>query len=121
MYDETISSDIQVKIYGIPQCEQVKKAKAWFSQQGQAFHFYDFKKQGLEYDLLNRWLQHLPWDALLNRKGTTWRQLSPEQRDTIVDQRSAVELMLAKPAIIKRPVVEMGDRIVVGFHPDMYQ
>ncbi len=107
-------------IYGIPNCEQVKKAKAWFNDRGQAFDFHDFKKQGIEEELLNRWLQHLPWDALLNRKGTTWRQLPPEQRETIVDQRSAVELMLAQPSIIKRPVVEMGDRIIVGFHPELY-
>jgi arsenate reductase len=109
-----------VIIYGIPNCEQVKKAKTWFNERGQAFDFHDFKKQGIEEDLLNRWLQHLPWDALLNRKGTTWRQLAPEQRETIVDQRSAVELMLAQPSIIKRPVVEMGDRIIVGFHPELY-
>ncbi len=107
-------------IYGIPNCEQVKKAKTWFNERGQAFDFHDFKKQGIEEDLLNRWLQHLPWDALLNRKGTTWRQLAPEQRETIVDQRSAVELMLAQPSIIKRPVVERGDRIIVGFHPELY-
>ncbi|MFN6183587.1 MAG: ArsC family reductase [Burkholderiales bacterium] len=117
---ETTSLKSDVKIYGIPNCEQVKKAKTWFNEQGQAFEFHDFKKQGVQEELLNRWLQHLPWDALLNRKGTTWRQLLPEQRDTIVDQRSAVELMLAKPSIIKRPVVEIQDRIVLGFHPEMY-
>jgi arsenate reductase len=117
---EITSSKTPARIYGIPNCEQVKKAKAWFGEQGQGFEFHDFKKQGVQEELLNRWLQHLPWDALLNRKGTTWRQLPTEQRDTIVDQRSAVELMLAKPSIIKRPVVEIQDRIVVGFHPEMY-
>lgn len=109
-----------VRIYGIPNCEQVKKTKAWFSGQGVAFEFHDFKKHGLDEQLLQRWLQHLPWDALVNRKGTTWRQLSQEQRDTIVDQRAAVALMLTKPSIIKRPVVELGDRIIVGFHPELF-
>lgn len=109
-----------VKVYGIPHCEQVKKTKAWLTAQGRPFEFHDFKKQGLDEALLHRWLQHLPWDALLNRKGTTWRRLSAEQRDVISDQRAAVELMLAQPSIIKRPIVEYEGRLVVGFHPELF-
>jgi len=108
-------------VYGIETCDQVRKARTWLRAQGVAFRFHDFRADGLQDALLARWLGHLPWDALLNRRGLTWRQLEPARKACVVDQASACELMLAHPTLIKRPVLEIGDRIVVGFSEQIYR
>jgi arsenate reductase (glutaredoxin) len=111
----------QVVIYGIENCDQVRKARQWLKVRGVAHRFHDFRADGLEPSLLAGWMAHLPWDSLLNRRGLAWRQMSPQQRATIVDQASASELMLSMPTLVKRPVLCAGDRIVVGFSEPVYR
>lgn len=110
-----------VVVYGIDTCDQVRKARAWLRGQGVAFRFHDFRVDGLDAALLARWMGHLPWDALLNRRGLAWRQLESARKASVVDQSSAAELMLANPTLVKRPVLEAGDRIVVGFSEPIYR
>jgi arsenate reductase len=103
-------------LFGIANCDTVKRARAWLHSQGQAHDFHDFKKAGVPLNGLERWLGAVGWEVLLNRKGTTWRKLDDAQRDAVHDAASARALMLAQPSVIKRPVVHWADgRITVGF------
>jgi arsenate reductase (glutaredoxin) len=103
-------------VYGIPNCDTVKRARAWLSQQGVAHQFHDFKKAGLAPALLQGWVNTLGWDVLLNRRGTTWRQLTAEQQESAQDAASAQALMLEHTSLVKRPVVAWGDgSLTVGF------
>ncbi len=105
-----------LSVYGIPNCDSVKKARNWLTQQGVAYHFHDFKKRGVTPELLTVWLQQLDWQTLLNRKGTSWRQLDPSAQAQVRDDASACALMLAQPSVIKRPVVQWFDgHLSVGF------
>ena len=104
-----------ITLYGIPNCDTVKKARAWLAEHGQAYTFHDFKKQGVPAESLALWMQAAGWEKLVNRKGTTWRQLDAATQAAVVDAASAQSLMLAHPSAIKRPVVEWGDGITVGF------
>jgi Spx/MgsR family transcriptional regulator len=107
-----------VTMYGISNCDSVKKARAHLQAQGVAFEFVDFKKQSPTEDLLAAWVAQVDWQVLLNRKGTTWRQLSPEQQAQASDMGGACALMLQKPSVIKRPVIDWGQaRLTVGFDP----
>jgi len=106
---------MQVTLYGIPNCDTVRKARDWLREQGIAFAFHDFKKMGLQRATVQGWLQQLPRDALLNRKGTTWRGLDQAQKDGTTDDASAIELMLASPSLVKRPVLAHGVRLAAGF------
>ena len=106
-----------MKLYGIKNCDTVKKSRKWLDEHGVDYQFHDFKKDGLQSELLFRWEQAVGWETLLNRRGTTWRKLPEDVRDTI-DAQSAHEIMLANPSIIKRPVVENGDDVRVGFNAD---
>ncbi|SFR50786.1 arsenate reductase [Marinobacter daqiaonensis] len=108
-----------MKLYGIKSCDTVKKARKWLDDNGIAHDFHDFKKDGLDEALLSRWERAIGWEALINRRGTTWRKLPEELRDTISAQ-TAHEIMLANPSIIKRPVVESGDSVSVGFNADIW-
>ena len=103
-----------MKLYGIKNCDTVKKARKWLDENGVD---YDFKKDGLDGEVLSRWEQAVGWETLLNRRGTTWRKLPEEVRDTISAQ-SAHEIMLENPSIIKRPVVERGGNVSTGFNAD---
>ena len=103
-------------LYGIPNCDTVKKARAWLQARGVDAKFHDFKKSGVPQEALDTWLDAVGWEALLNRKGTTWRTLDDPTRAGIVDRASARALLLAHPSAIRRPVVEWDDRqISVGF------
>ncbi len=103
-------------LYGIANCDTVKKARAWLQAQGQDAHFHDFKKVGVPSDRLDAWIGAVGWERLVNRKGTTWRQLDLTLQAAVVDAASARRLMLARPSVIKRPVVEWADgAITVGF------
>ena len=105
-----------VAVYGIPNCDTVKKARTWLTEQGVDYVFHDFKKQGVPADLLPAWLSAAGWQTLVNRKGTTWRKLDEATRLAVVDDASATALMLTQPSVIKRPVVMWGDgSISVGF------
>ncbi len=103
-------------LYGIPNCDTVKKARAWLAARGLDHAFHDFKKQGVPEAALNRWLSAVGWEALVNRKGTTWRGLDDATRAGVQDAASARALMLAHASVIKRPVVEWDNgTVTVGF------
>ncbi len=105
-------------LYGIPNCETVKKARAWLAERQVPASFHDFKKQGLPADRLDAWLTALGWERLLNRQGTTWRRLDDSAKSAVTDAASARALMQQQPSVIKRPVVEWADgEITVGFDP----
>ena len=105
-----------ITLYGIPNCNTVKNARAWLADQGVAYVFHDFKKQGVPAQRLPGWIGAVGWELLLNRKGTTWRKLDEATRLAVVDAASATALMVAQPSVIKRPVIEWADeRISVGF------
>lgn len=104
-----------IVLYGIPNCDTVKKARAWLGEHGIDYQFHDFKKQGVPAERLDGWIAQLGWEKLLNRQGTTWRKLDPAVQDTVTDAPSAKELMRTQPSVIKRPVAEWGDQATVGF------
>lgn len=107
-----------MKVYGIPNCDTVKKARTWLDEHGHAYVFHDFKKAGVPADRLQAWVQAVGWETLVNRKGTMWRKLDDARRAAVVDALSAQALMTEVPSVIKRPVVEWPDgRITVGFDP----
>jgi arsenate reductase (glutaredoxin) len=111
----------QIVLYGIENCDQVRKARQWLKAQQIDYRFHDFRKDGLGPELLSNWLSHVPWDALLNRRGMTWRKMSEVERHRIVDQGSAVELMIAMPSVIKRPVLQTREHLLVGFSQTVFQ
>ena len=111
-------------VYGIPNCDTVKKARAWLQEQGLAYQFHDFKKQGVPAERLPAWMAAVGWEKLLNRQGTTWRKLDAAVQAGVTDARSAAALMCEQPSVIKRPVVEWqggpaGD-VTVGFSPEAW-
>jgi arsenate reductase (glutaredoxin) len=109
-----------VTIYGIPNCETMKKARAWLTKHGIEHHFHDYKKDGIDRKRLESWRKQVGWEALLNRAGTTFRKL-PENDKQALDAGKAVALMLAQPSLIKRPVLDLGeDRLLIGFKPEAY-
>jgi arsenate reductase len=108
-------------LYGIPNCDTVKKARTWLAEHAQPFDFHDFKKQGLERATVVAWLGQLDWEVLVNRKGTTWRNLPEERRAQVTDAASALELMLEQPSVIKRPVLAGAGPTQVGFSDAQYR
>ncbi|WP_312933767.1 ArsC family reductase [Pseudomonas sp.] len=106
-------------LYGIKACDTMKKARSWLEQQSLDYQFHDYKTQGIDREHLTRWCDEHGWQVLLNRAGTTFRKLD-EASKADLDQAKAVELMLAQPSMIKRPVLDLGDRTLVGFKPDTY-
>ena len=108
-------------VFGIPNCDTVKKSRQWLGEHGVAFEFHDFKKQDVPDHALTQWVAALGWEALLNRKGTTWRKLPAEAQATVVDAASAMALMRLQPSVIKRPVVVSGPVVTVGFVPEQWR
>ncbi len=108
-----------VTLYGIKNCDTMKKAFAWCEAQGVEVQFHDYKKQGVERERLVQWCKALGWKTLVNTRGTTWRKFTPEQQD-ITTQGQAVALMMEYPSLIKRPVVETGGQLLVGFDPNLF-
>lgn len=109
-----------IAIYGIRNCDTIKKARAWLEARGIAYRFHDYKTAGVERERLERWCRELGWESLLNRAGTTFRKLAEDQKQGL-NERAAVLLMLAQPSIIRRPVLETGNVLVVGFQPERYE
>lgn len=109
-----------VTLYGIKNCDTVKKARLWLEQHGVAYTFHDFRKDGLSAELLQHFIARSAWQYLLNRNSTSWRQLSEEQRAEL-DENKAFELMLATPTLIKRPLLVTPDRFIIGFDLEHYQ
>jgi arsenate reductase len=111
---------LAIAIYGIRNCDTIKKARAWLEARGIAYRFHDYKTAGVERERLERWCRELGWESLLNRAGTTFRKLAEDQKQGL-NERAAVLLMLAQPSIIRRPVLETGNVLVVGFQPERYE
>ena len=109
-----------MKVYGIPNCNTVKKANDWLKSNEIDFEFHDYKKKGISKEKLQEWTKKIGWEKLVNKKGTTWRALGAEQQQTIIDESSAIELMLEKPSVIKRPVIELGKKVLVGYDEEDY-
>lgn len=108
-------------VYGIPNCDTMKKARKWLADNNIEYVFHDYKKQGIDKKTLVSWEKKVGWEILLNRRGMMWRKLTDEQKANI-DKASAIAIMLDIPSIIKRPVLVTGDGdILVGFNEDQYQ
>jgi arsenate reductase len=106
-------------LYGIKNCDTMKKARAWLDAKGVAYHFHDYKASGIDAATLQRWVASVGWELLLNRAGTTFRAL-PDADKTGIDAAKAIALMVANPSMIKRPVLDDGNRLLVGFKPEIY-
>jgi arsenate reductase len=111
---------LAITIYGIKNCDTMKKARAWLDDHGFAYDFHDYKTAGIERSRLEGWCSEVGWEALLNRAGTTFRKLPDADRQGL-GARKAIALMIAQPSLIKRPVLDIGGRLLVGFKPDVYE
>jgi arsenate reductase len=110
---------LTLKIYGIANCDTMKKARAWLESQRMPYTFHDYKTEGIDAARLQRWCREVGWETLLNRNGTTFRKL-PESDKADLNEARAIALMLAQPSMIKRPVLEAGRKLLVGFRPERY-
>jgi len=110
----------EVTIYGIKNCDTMKKARAWLDHHGVAYVFHDYKAAGIERSRLQTWSRDVGWDMLLNRAGTTFRAL-PDKDKAALTETKAIALMMAQPSMIKRPVLDVGGKLLVGFKPELYQ
>ncbi|MFT9400574.1 ArsC family reductase [Acetobacter sp.] len=111
--------EVPVILYGIKACDTMRKARAWLESHAIAYTFHDYKTQGIDAGRLQKWVKQVGWEKLLNKAGTTFRKLPDAEKINLTEAR-AIELMLAQPAMIKRPVLEAGERLEVGFKPDAY-
>jgi arsenate reductase (glutaredoxin) len=106
-------------IYGIKNCDTMKKARAWLDEHGVKYDFHDYKSEGIAKDKLKAWSDDVGWETLLNRAGTTFRKLPDADKEGL-NEKKALALMLAQPSMIKRPVLDVGGKLLVGFRPDEY-
>ena len=109
-----------ITIYGIKNCDTMKKARTWLDSHGVAYHFHDYKSEAIARDKLKGWSDEVGWETLLNRAGTTFRKLPDSDKEGL-NERKALALMLAQPSMIKRPVLELGGKLLVGFKPEIYE
>ena len=109
-----------IKIYGIPNCDAMKKARRWLQANGVEYDFHDYKKLGVPEKKLKTWVKQAGWETILNKRGTTWRKLDDELKHNI-DNASAIKIMLDNPSIIKRPVLESNQLLLIGFKEDEYR
>lgn len=110
---------LTITLYGVKACDTMKKARDWLDGRGVAYRFRDYKSQGIDPATLLEWSRKVSWEALLNRAGTTFRKL-PDADRTALDEAKAIRLMLAQPSMIKRPVLDVGGQLIVGFKPEVY-
>jgi arsenate reductase len=111
---------VAATIYGIKNCDTMKKARAWLDKHGVDYAFHDYKTTGIERDRLERWAKKVGWETLLNRAGTTFKKLPDKDKEGL-SEKKAIALMLAQPSMIKRPVLDLGGgKLLVGFSPDRY-
>ena len=108
-----------ITLFGIPNCDTVKKARVYLDDRGVAYHFHDYKKAGIDAVDLKRWAEQVGWEVLLNKAGTTFKKL-PDADKADIDEAKAIALMQANPSMIKRPVIEGGKTLLVGFKPEIY-
>ena len=107
-------------LYGIPNCDTMKKARTWLADNGVEYEFHDYKKLGIERKKLDAWIKAVGWETLLNRRGMMWRKV-PDDMKANIDEKSAIGLMLETPSIIKRPVLEAKGKVTVGFKAETYE
>ncbi|WP_416190420.1 arsenate reductase [Neisseria sp. CCUG17229] len=110
-----------IKLYGIPNCDTVKKARVWLADNGVEAEFVDFKKSPPTPELITAWLSQIPLENLLNKRGTTWRKLDEQTQAQAVEQQGAVRIMVENPGVIKRPVLDKDGQFYVGFSAEYYQ
>jgi Spx/MgsR family transcriptional regulator len=108
-----------IYLYGIKACDTMKKARTWLDEKGVNYQFHDYKAVGIDREHLTQWCNEHGWQVVLNRAGTTFRKLDDAQKADL-DQAKAIELMLAQPSMIKRPVLDLGDKTLIGFKPELY-
>ncbi|MGP1675826.1 MAG: ArsC family reductase [Burkholderiales bacterium] len=111
---------MRVTLYGIANCDKIRAARAWLLQRGIEIEFHDFRRDGVDETLIAGWLKQLEWTELVNRRGTTWKQLPEARRNAVASAAAASALMLDKPSVIKRPVMDIAGRLHVGFDADTY-
>ena len=109
-----------VHVYGIPNCNTVKKAIDWLQQHDVEYTFHNYKKEGVTKEKLENWIEMFGWEKLVNKKGTTWRKLPPEQQERIESEKEAIAFMMENPSVIRRPVIEKDNDLLIGFDPDEY-
>ena len=109
----------QITIYGIKNCDTMKKARVWLDEHGVDYVFHDYKAEGIDKASLERWAKEVGWEVLLNRAGTTFRKLPDAQRENVTEKK-AIALMQEQPSMIKRPVLDVGGKLIVGFKPEVY-
>lgn len=113
---------MRVTVYGIANCDTVKKARAWLAEHGVAYAFHDYKRAGVPAARLDAWIDALGWEPLVNRQGLTWRRLDDASRAAVIDRASARAVLLREPSLVKRPLVEWADgRVTVGFDAERWQ
>jgi arsenate reductase len=110
---------LAITLYGIKNCDTMKKARAWLDDHGVQYEFHDYKTAGIDLTVLERWSEQVGWEKLLNRSGMTFRKLSEAQKADL-NERKALNLMAAQPSMIKRPVLDLGKQLLVGFQPVIY-
>lgn len=113
---------MKTTVYGIPNCNTVKKARTWLTENGIEYSFHDFKKEGITAEKLGAWCAVFGWEQVLNKKGSTWRKFTAGQQLAVVDQETAVMLLLQNTSAIKRPVIELNNKpVLIGFQEDNYE
>lgn len=110
---------MSVTMFGIPNCDTIKKAKKWLDSQDISYQFHDYRKQGIDEQLVRRFCQELGWETVVNKRGTTYRQLSDEQKQSLNEQ-SAITLLIEMPAMVKRPIISVNNQLHIGFKPEQY-
>jgi len=108
-----------MKIFGIKNCDTMKKAFRWLDEHNISYTFHDYKKEGLEDATAKAWVDELGWENVINKRGTTWRKLEEDTKNTM-DSKNAVHIMVSQPSIIKRPLLKIDDSIILGFNADEY-
>ncbi len=108
-----------ITMYGIANCDTIKKAKNWLESEAKTYQFHDYRKQGVDEALVNEFCQALGWENVVNQRGTTYRQLSQEQKDSL-NAQNAIALLVAQPAMIKRPILVVNGQYHLGFKPQQY-
>ncbi|WP_330924143.1 ArsC family reductase [Candidatus Sororendozoicomonas aggregata] len=108
-----------ITLYGISGCDTMRKTRRWLKDANIDYHFHDYRKEGLDPALLRHWLTFMPWEALVNKRGTTWRALPEEQKNNLTPE-TAIPLILENPAMIKRPLLDLGEAPILGFDPERY-
>ncbi|MCW8334280.1 ArsC family reductase [Vibrio sp. SCSIO 43135] len=110
---------MSITMYGIPNCDTIKKAKKWLEAESVSYEFHDYRKQGIDTDMVTQFCQQLGWENVLNKRGTTYRQLTQEQKDSLNEQ-NAIALLVEQPAMIKRPILLVNNQYHLGFKADQY-